>query len=141
MITATAESLQNALETDPWQSVLSDSLHGLVEALQVPDGGFTVNAWTLHPVTGGYAVSVHPEAQRILGSVREGDLLEYLLTHGELAERSGNAFGGWKDPADGRIYLDVTTVVDDLDQALKLARANDQLAVYGFAEGKSITTY
>jgi len=137
----TVETLQRALESDPWQEELHGSLHSLVEALQVPDGGFTVNAWTLAPITGGYAVSEHPELQRILGSVREGDLLEYLLTHGEIAEREGNAFGGWTDPADGRIYLDVTTVVDDLDQALKLARENDQLAVWDFASQKSISTY
>lgn len=140
-MTVTVETLQATLESDPWQQKLYGSLHSLVDALQVPDGGFTVNAWTLAPITGGYAVSVHPELGRILGSVREGDLLEYLLTNGEVAERAGNAFGGWKDPADGRIYLDVTTVVEDLETALRLAKDHDQLAVWSFDERKSITTY
>lgn len=140
-MTVTVEQLQKSLESDPWQEVLHGSLYGLCEALSVPDGGFTVNAWTLQPVTGGYAVSVRPDLQRILGSVREGDLLEYLLTHGEDLEKEGNAFGGWRDPADGRVYLDCTTVVDDLATALKLARENDQLAVWDFAAGQSITTY
>lgn len=140
-MTVTADTLQKSLESDPWQDVLCGSLHTLVGQLGVPDGGFTVNAWTLAPVTGGYAVSLHPEISRVLANVREGDLLEYLLTHGEILEREGNAFGGWTDPADGRSYLDCSTIVDDLDEAIQLAKDHDQLAVWDFAAGKSISTY
>lgn len=120
---------------------LIGDLASAVDALRVADGGFTLDPWTLVPVGTGYAVSIHPEATRVLTSVNEGDLLEYLLTHAEVLEREGNAFGGWRDPADGRIYLDVSTVVDDLDVAIQLAKAHDQLAVWSFSEGRSIPTY
>jgi hypothetical protein len=118
-----------------------DALRRLVDRVAVPDGGFTVDPRTGADVTGGYAVSLHPEAGRVLAKVTPGALLEFVMTRSDLLTVPGNVFGAWRDPADGRVYLDVSTLVDDLDQALELARQHDQLAVYDFAAGRSVTSY
>lgn len=111
-----------------------------VEALSIPDGGFTLVPETLGSVRGGYAVGIAPEATRVLGSVTVGDLLEFLVSTPLLAV-PGTLFGGWHDPADGRIYLDVSVLVEDRDTAIRIAKDHDQLAVFDFATGESIPTY
>ena len=113
----------------------------LAERLTRPDDGFTIDPHTGADVTGGYAVSVHPEDGVVLGSVAPGDLIEYMVRHADALARPRAVFGGWRDPADGRIYLDVSTLVADRDRALALAREHDQLAVFDFAAGESVTSY
>jgi hypothetical protein len=117
-------------------------LSDLSTALSVPDGGFTVDPHTGADVTGGYAVSVHPEDETVLADqVTPGDLIEYVSRHTDALARPGAVFGGWRDPEDGRVYLDVSTLVSDRAAALALARQHDQLAVFDFAAGRSIASY
>lgn len=111
-----------------------------VTALQERDGGFTLGTG-LEPITTGYAVSLRPDREVILSRATEGDLLEYMIRNADLLGHDGNAFGGWCDPTDGRIYLDVSTVVNDRETALRLAVEHDQLAVWDFAACESIPTY
>lgn len=92
-------------------------------------------------MTGGYAVSIHPDEEKVLGTVTPGDLIEYVTRHADALAREGSVFGGWKDPADGRVYLDVSTLVSNRDDALALARQHDQLAVFDFAAGQSVVSY
>jgi hypothetical protein len=107
----------------------------------VPDGGFTVDPRTGADVTGGYAVSVHPAEGTVLATVTPGDLITYVVSHADALALPGSVFGGWKDPADGRVYLDVSTLVTDRSEALTLARVNDQLAVFDFSTGQSVVSY
>jgi hypothetical protein len=122
-------------------AAVRDRLSALVDALAVPDGGFSVDPVTGHDVTDGYAVSIHPQDGSILGAVTPGAIIEYVVHHADARARPGAVFGGWRDPADGRIYLDVSTFVHDRTEALALGRAHDQLAIYDFAAGESIRTY
>ena len=112
-----------------------------VDALKVPDGGFTYDLVTGQPITTGYAVSIYPDAEEILADATVGDLLAYTLRHADLLTKPGRVFGGWRDPDDGRVYLDVSVNVGQLDSALSLARKFDQLAVFDFAAGKSVRSY
>lgn len=116
-------------------------LYDLTAALQRPDGGFTVDLATGEHVSTGYAVSVHPECEVTLGEATLGDLLLYLALSQDTLSRPNRVFGGWRDPSDGRVYLDVTVVVESLNLALALGRTHDQLAVYDFATGQSVSTY
>lgn len=120
---------------------VSARLSELVTALSVPDGGFSVDPHTGADVTGGYAVSTLPGEGVVLGRVAPGDLIEYVTRHADALAREGSVFGGWKDPADGRVYLDVSTLVSNRDRALALAREHDQLAVFDFAAGQSVVSY
>lgn len=86
--------------------------------------GYTVNAATLQPVTTGYAVAV-AATQNSFGPEGLANVIRYVEDHPEV-----NAFGGWYNSENGQFYYDATIIVEDLEKALELARANDQLAIF-----------
>lgn len=111
----------------------------LTDAVTVPDGGFTVEPATGRDVTGGYAVSVHPECERVIATPSEADLATYVIDHAPTLSQPGRRFGGWHDPDTGLVHLDVSLVVESLDEALALARDNNQLAVFDLTMLASIS--
>lgn len=115
--------------------------HSLLALLERPDGGWTIDPRTGDSVYGGYAVAIHPDCCAVLAEITLGDVLEFLLRHADTLALPGRVFGGWRDPADGRVYLDVSILVEDRGEALALAREYDQLAVFDFATGESIRSY
>lgn len=100
-------------------------------ALVNPDG-YTVDARTLQPVTSGYAVAVKA-TQNSFGTEGLARVIEYVANH-----KNVNAFGGWYDCESDLYYYDATLIVDDLDKALELGRANDQLAIFDLTNCKEI---
>ncbi|USX51234.1 hypothetical protein [Lentzea sp. HUAS12] len=117
----------------------ADRLSVLAEALSVPDGGFTVDPVTGADVSGGYAVSIHPEREQVFDRPVTGDdLAAYVGAAARVLARQGRVLGGWHDPESGRVHLDVSVVVPDLANAFSLGRCAGQLAVYDFASGKSV---
>lgn len=120
---------------------IDPKLSALADALTVPDGGFSIVAATGENVTSGYAVSIYPERERIItGGVTGEDLADYLREHADALTLPGRVFGGWRDPASGAAFLDVSVTTRDLPTALALARSHGQLAVFDFAALTSIPT-
>lgn len=113
----------------------------MADALSVPDGGFTVDPRSGEDVTSGYAVAVHPDLCVIhTGDVEAGDILAYMISYAaDILARPGRVVGGWRDPDSGMAYLDVSTVVPDLDEAMSLAREHRQLAIFDLAQMISIS--
>jgi hypothetical protein len=120
-----------------WTVALSNACANTRQA----DGGFSIDANTGHAVTGGYAVAAHPDREVILAECTMGDLLEFMIRNADLLSLPGVIMGGWHDPEDHRVYLDVSILVEDRDEAIKLAVDHDQLAIFDFATGESIKTY
>lgn len=89
--------------------------------------GFTVNAKTLQPVTRGYAVAV-ADTQNSFGLEGLANVVKYVCDHPEI-----NAFGGWYNSKNKMYYFDATVIVEDLQKALELGRANKQLAIFDLA--------
>ena len=111
----------------------------LAGELSGPRGGFTVSPVTGTRVTAGYAVSVHPEHEKIITRrVTALDLHHYVSTARDALALPGRVFGGWRDPDTGSVYLDVSVVTPSLPDAMALADRYRQLAVYDFATGQSI---
>lgn len=94
--------------------------------------GFTVNAETLLPVTRGYAVAV-ADTQNSFGLEGLANVVKYVSEHPEI-----NAFGGWYNSKNKMYYFDATVIVEDLQKALELGRANKQLAIFDLANGLPI---
>lgn len=110
----------------------------LVGALTTPDGGFSADP-SGSAVTAGFAVSIHPECERVLvAPVSDSDLESYVADHAATLALPGRVFGGWHDPADGRIYLDVSVVVDTEEEAARLAFTASQLAYFDLGSGSSV---
>lgn len=103
------------------------------------DGGFSITVEDCADVRAGYAVSIFPQWEwRIAGSVEPEDIARYAGTLGSALARPELVFGGWRSPEDGAAYLDLSIVVTEHRQALALARANTQEAIWDFAAGVSI---
>jgi hypothetical protein len=114
-------------------------LAAMADALSVPDGGFSVDPRTGADVSQGYAVSVHPECERVFdGEVTADDLFVYLVEMADTVSQVGRMLGGWRDPATGRAFLDVSAVVDSQSAALDLAREHRQLAIFDLTGCASI---
>lgn len=115
-------------------------VHDLRDRVRVPDGGFTVDPRTGREITDGYAVSVHEERSKDVPEpdLTPADLETYVDNNDDLFADQHNEFGGWNDPRTNRVWLDVSTVVDDERTAVALGRAHDQIAVFDLGHGKEI---
>lgn len=89
--------------------------------------GFTVNAANLQPVTTGYAVAV-ADTQNSFGFEGLANVVKYVSEHPEV-----NAFGGWYNSDNNMYYFDATVIVNDLEAAKELGRANKQIAIFDLA--------
>lgn len=94
--------------------------------------GFTVNAATLQPVKTGYAVAV-ADTQNSFGFEGLANVVKYVTEHPEV-----NAFGGWYNSDNNMYYFDATVIVNDLEAAKELGRANKQIAIFDLANLKEI---
>ncbi|MEU0509303.1 hypothetical protein [Amycolatopsis sp. NPDC006125] len=117
----------------------SARISALADALSVPDSGFSVKPDDGSDVRTGYAVAVHPEHERVFdGPVTSNDLNEYIAQAKDALSLPGRVLGGWRDPATGRVYLDVSVVTANLPEAMTLARQTAQLAIFDFSAMESI---
>lgn len=94
--------------------------------------GFTVNAATLQPVTNGYAVAV-ADTQNSFGLEGLANVVKYVSEHPEI-----DAFGGWYNSDNNMYYFDATIIVDNLELAKELGRANKQIAIFNLTKGEPI---
>jgi uncharacterized FlgJ-related protein len=107
-------------------------------------GGFTYNPVRLKhrgPPRRGYALSVRKDTEKVidLAAKREAvkaQLKEYVRKHRETIKAEGNYLGGWID--NGKLYLDISKVIKDRNEAVKAAERAEQLAIYDLGEGKTI---
>ena len=96
-------------------------------------------------MTTGYALSLHPDRERIVpATVGSVNLLGYLAQcaddNRDLLSLPDHYFGAWLDRDAGKIYLDVSTVAQDAVKAINLAVDNNQLAVFHLDSGTEIQT-
>lgn len=68
----------------------------------------------------------------------EAELSEFIRTRWPALSRDGAYFGGWKDPASGRYFLDVSRGFEDRAAALEAGRRAGQLAIYDSQTGESV---
>lgn len=82
----------------------------------------------------GYAVALYGAERAVeFGSDLVAEIADYLTRYGDW---SGTLFGAWSD--NGTVYLDRTIIVDDLDDALDIARQNRQRAIYDMSRLETI---
>lgn len=104
-------------------------------------GGFTYDP-AEHRFTNvgdhGFAVSPYKGREAVFTSpITRADLEEYIRKNADVLGLPGHAIGGWDDE-NGRQVLDVSVIAPTKDEALTIAHANDQDAIFDFAAGQSI---
>ena len=86
--------------------------------------GFTVDVNTFEPITKGFAVAV-AETQNSFGNAGAARVVSYAYHHPEV-----KAFGGWHNSENNEYYYDAVVIVDDLAEAVKLGKDNEQIAIF-----------
>lgn len=115
---------------------------GVLHSMLQPDGGFTYNVLSGHQPKVGFALSIHPDRGEVVDAKDTNvvALAKYTAKNWDLLSKKGNYLGGWHNPDDGRVYLDVSTVVKTAEEADKLSREAKQLAYFDLVKGVSIKT-
>jgi hypothetical protein len=104
------------------------------------NGGFTADQSFNAPAT-GYMVSLKgtevqfPNYSTMSDEQLERECQEYY-TNEVNWERQGVYFGAWLD--DGVLFFDNSVNIQDLEVAIAFGQANNQLAIWDIANGKSI---
>ena len=101
-------------------------------AIVNPDG-FTVDAKTLQPITSGFAVAV-AETQNSFGRDGLNRVINHVTNNPKI-----NAFGGWLNSSNNQFYWDGTIIINDLSEAIRIARANGQIAIFDLDNLQEIT--
>ena len=100
------------------------------------DGGFSVQVASGSIPSSGYMVSLQGcEEVYHTEDITDDTIPGYITRIKELL-LPGAYFGAWLDGS--KVYLDVSINLDNLQDALDLARNNSQLAIYNLEDGDSI---
>jgi hypothetical protein len=115
-------------------------LHAIFDRLKKPDGGFTYHVTTGQEPTAGYALSIYPDRSFAKSDkdMTFEDLHNYAEKNLDLLASNDHYIGGWHDPRTGRVFLDVSKVTQDENEAHDLALKNDQIAYFDLHNMKSV---
>lgn len=107
------------------------------------EGGFTLNIETgesPEPGESKYAVAFSKTTERTfpLANFTPSDLVNFIAGNHDVLEQPGIFLGAWIDA--GTVYLDCSLVTSDEKLAFRLARENEQIAVFCFENMESRTT-
>lgn len=111
----------------------SPMVAGLREFIKNNPDGFTIYSATVAPPAGGFVVAPLKEAEIIVGqNLPEEVLLGYVKNTKDIARAINRPvyFGGWLDKQSQQYNLDNTLIVPTAEEALYIAEAADQLAIF-----------
>ncbi|MHB1097942.1 MAG: PLxRFG domain-containing protein [Burkholderiales bacterium] len=106
----------------------------VVSSLHAANGGATYNVVTGQDMGGtqNYAVSSRKDRELVVpGKTLSAETLrKYVEANDDLLSDPRNVLGTWFNEADGNTYVDISTVSQDMQSAMRFARAADQLAIF-----------
>jgi hypothetical protein len=106
-------------------------LDSMVERLHA-DGGFSAYMLIGQFASKGYAVSCHKGLEQKTPAVDiRSTIAAYVVENFAILAQVDNVLGAWLDESN-TLWLDISTVVESLDEALQIGRANNQVAIYDF---------
>lgn len=121
----------------------SNAVPALTDFIRSNPDGFTINSETYEPVSGGFVVAPLKEAEIIVGeNLPEEVLLDYLEDNRDIARAIGQPvyLGGWFDSESNQYFLDNTLIVPTAEEALYIAEAAEQLAIFDLNNFEEIRT-
>ena len=100
----------------------------------IENGGLTYNPMMNIDLAGQkyFAVAMYPDREKILtlNEFTVETVRDYLLDNRDLLKDQRNSLGTWLDTETQKIYLDISRTITDKETALKLAKNNNQLAIF-----------
>jgi len=120
-----------------------EKIGGLKGFIQNNPDGFTISPETMEPVSGGFVVAPLKEAEIIVGQeLPEQVLIDYIEDNKAIAEATARDvyLGGWFDTESNQYFLDNTLIVDSKEEALYIAEASEQLAIFDLNTFEEVRT-
>ena len=121
----------------------SNAIPTLANYIRNNPDGFTISPDTYEPVSGGFSVAPLKEAEIITGdNLPEEVLVDYLKDNKDIGRAIGQPvyLGGWFDSESNQYFLDNSLVVPTLEEALYIADAAEQLAIFDLNNFEEIRT-
>jgi len=115
------------------------NIRGIVKQINDNPEGFTINL-NGDKISDGFVVSPYKGRETIIDKVNAESVRNFILKNTDLLMQDGNYFGGWNNSKDGKFYLDVSIVKNDLIETIGIAVKNNQLGIYDIKKGKTIFT-
>lgn len=120
-------------------------LSNIIAFQTIIEGGYTADLKGVNPKD-GYMVSMYKEHETLLplADVKKdinlliSRLQAFMRANNQLLSYDDNYVGTWIDK--GLIYIDISTRIDTIAKANRVAAMYDQLEYYGVKEGKSFKT-
>lgn len=115
---------------------------GMAFSETISSGGATIDIKSGTIPKNGYAISPYKDLEFVLDadSLDEDAILSYIDDNSEIFDKPNHQLGLWKNPEDGKVYMDIVVVEKDANSAYKLAQENDQIAFYDLGKGQEINT-
>lgn len=90
----------------------------------------------------GYSVSTHTDKTKTVKGkeVTKQELDQYKKDNKEALKDPNNFVGTWYDSKSDQTYIDITTRVENKEQAIKLGQDNNQKAIFDLESGTEIDT-
>ena len=110
--------------------------------LTINNGGCTYSPKTHTNLSGKpfYVVSMYPECEKIIPKDKftSSHVLLYYCNHVELLRQESNSLGTWLNTDNDMVYLDIVRTVSDKDEALTIAKDNNEIAIFDLLNMKEI---
>jgi len=108
------------------------------------NGGATVNPLTGASPTSGFMVSERGgtavDADEFFGEHGADSVQSFADAHAEAFHDENTYLGTWHDQESGKVFMDVSHNVADRADAVAMAKANDQIAIWDVTNSQEIQT-
>lgn len=104
------------------------------------EGGFSYQVLNHSMPEKGFMVSPYKDREKKMGpnSLTRRRVISYLINNADVLRREDHYLGGWLNQEDGQFYLDVSQRFDSREEALRVARANDQEGIFDLEKLETI---
>ncbi len=107
----------------------------MTAAINTPGGGFSRNLTTGEEASADtWMVSRATGEQKFDGPVKNSDVVRYARKNKETLTKPGAHIGGWND--EGKPTLDISDAIPQLNNARRVAKANNQDGIYNPGTGE-----
>jgi hypothetical protein len=130
-----AEKYLKQIQAHPEQRMVRDILDA-----HAATGGSTFNMKGENlKGTDNFSVGMYPERGQIIeGPLTQQHVQDFIDKNHDLLSKPENSVGTWGN--EGKNYLDVVRAVPDRENAIQIAKANNQIAIYDLKTGEEIPT-
>lgn len=103
------------------------------------NGGITVDRAGKEYKGAGYAVAVSKDTEIVIREeLFSSDMLDRVFKlYAHNLQRDNVYLGIWKD--NGKVYLDLSEVIQDKEQAIEAGKQRKQIAIFSFEDLETIT--